>query len=82
MTDLTALLNAGLNTFRRRSLVFVISDFISKPSWERSLSLLGRRHDLVAIRLWDQREVQLPNAGLIVVEDAETGEHLHVDTSQ
>lgn len=80
-TDLNELLNAGLNTLKRRSLVFVISDFISEPGWERPLSLLNRRHELIAIRLWDPREVELPNAGLIVVEDAETGEQLYVDTS-
>jgi uncharacterized protein (DUF58 family) len=79
-TDLAVLLNAGLNTFKRRSLVFVISDFISKPGWERPLSLLNRRHELLAIRLWDPREVELPDAGLIAVEDAETGEQLLVDT--
>jgi uncharacterized protein (DUF58 family) len=80
-TNLSVLLNAGLNTFKRRSLVFVISDFISEPGWERQLSLLNRRHELIGIRLWDPREVELPNAGFIVVEDSETGEQLHVDTS-
>ena len=55
-TDLTVLLHAGLNTFKRRSLVFVISDFISEPGWERPLTLLNRRHELISIRLWDPRE--------------------------
>ena len=81
MTDLNGLLLAGLHTLKRRSLVFVISDFISVPGWQRSLSLLNRRHELIGIRLWDRREVELPNAGLIVVQDAETGEQLYVDTS-
>jgi uncharacterized protein (DUF58 family) len=80
MTDLDVLLLAGLNTLKRRSLVFVISDFISVPGWQRSLSLLNRRHELIGIRLWDRREVELPDAGLIVVQDAETGEQLYVDT--
>jgi uncharacterized protein (DUF58 family) len=80
MTDLDVLLRAGLNTFKRRSLVFVISDFISQPGWQRSLSLLNRRHELIGIRLWDPREVALPDAGLIVAQDAETGEQLYVDT--
>jgi uncharacterized protein (DUF58 family) len=80
-TDLTPLLRAGLNTAQRRSLVFVISDFISEPGWERTLSLLNRRHELMAIRLLDPTENELPDAGLIVVEDMETGEHLYVDTS-
>ncbi len=81
MTDLKVLFDAGLNSFKRRSLVFVISDFISEPGWQRSLSLLNRRHELIGIRLWDPREVELPNAGLIVVEDSETGEQLFVETS-
>jgi len=80
-TDLSDLLSAALNTLHRRSLVFVISDFISEAGWERPLALLNRRHELVAIRLYDPRETELPNAGLIVVEDAETGEQLMVDTS-
>ncbi len=80
-TDLTVLLSAGLNTFQRRSLVFVISDFMSEPGWQRPLSLLNRRHEMIGIRLWDAREVELPNAGVIVVEDAETGEQIFVDTS-
>lgn len=80
-TDLTTLLTAALNSFRRRSLVFVVSDFISEAGWERPLALLNRRHELIAIRLLDPRETDLPNAGMIVVEDAETGEQLFVDTS-
>lgn len=81
-TDLNELLVAGLGTLKQRSLVFVVSDFMSVAGWERPLSLLNRRHELVAIRLWDAREVELPDAGILVVEDAETGEQLYVDTSQ
>ena len=80
-TDLTGLVSAAASTIKRRSVVVIISDFISVPGWERPLSLLGRRHELVAIRLFDPRELELPDAGLIVVEDAETGELLSVDTS-
>ncbi len=80
-TDLGGLFVAGEKTIKRRSLVIVLSDFISSPGWERPLSFLSRRHDVVAIRLVDPRETNLPNAGLIVVEDAETGELLSVDTS-
>jgi uncharacterized protein (DUF58 family) len=79
-TDLTGLIQAALNTVKRRSLIFLISDFFSEPGWERQLLLLGRRHDVVAIRLWDPREVELPDAGMVVVEDAETGEQIFVDT--
>lgn len=80
-TNLNGLIHAGLNSIKRRSLIFLISDFISDPGWERPLSLLSRRHELVAIRLWDPREVELPDAGVILLEDAETSEQLYVDTS-
>ena len=79
-TDLTPLLRGALNSIKRRSLVFIISDFISAPGWERPLHLLNRRHDVLAVRLWDPREVELPDIGPIVMEDAETGEQLYVDT--
>jgi uncharacterized protein (DUF58 family) len=80
VTDLAPLLHGGLNAIKKRSLVFVISDFISLPGWEKPLSLLNQRHEVIAIRLWDPREVNLPDVGPIVFEDAETGEQLYVDT--
>jgi uncharacterized protein (DUF58 family) len=80
-TDLAGLVVAGSQTIKRRSLVIVLSDFISLPGWERPLLMLGQRHEVVAIRLFDPREQDLPDAGWIVVEDAETGELLSVDTS-
>ena len=80
-TDLAGLVEAAARTIKRRSVVVLVSDFISEPGWERPLALLGERHEVVAIRLSDPRELELPDAGLIVVEDAETGELLSVDTS-
>jgi uncharacterized protein (DUF58 family) len=79
-TNLTPLLEAGLRSIKKRSLIFIISDFISVPGWERALNLLNRRHEVLAIRLWDPREVELPDIGPIMMEDAETGEQLYVDT--
>lgn len=79
-TDLAALLDAGLHAIKRRSLIFVVSDFISAPGWERPLNLLTRRHEVLAIRLWDPREMELPNIGPVIMEDSETGEQLYVDT--
>jgi len=79
-TNLTPLLEAGLHALKRRSLVFIISDFISRPGWEKPLSLLNRRHEVLAVRLWDPREVELPDLGPIIMEDSETGEQLYVDT--
>ncbi len=81
-TRLDELLTAALRLLKRRSLIFLISDFISEPGWERSLSWLNRRHEMIAVRLTDPREIDLPDVGMIVVEDAETGEQLFVDTSQ
>jgi uncharacterized protein (DUF58 family) len=80
-TDLGPLLDAGRHIARRRSLVFVVSDFISLPGWESSLDRLNRRHEVMAVRLVDPREQELPDVGPMIVEDAETGEQLYVDTS-
>jgi uncharacterized protein (DUF58 family) len=79
-TDLSPLLDAARQALKRRSLVFVISDFISEPGWERPLHLLTRRHEVLAVRLIDPREVTLPDVGPLIMEDAETGEQLYVDT--
>jgi hypothetical protein len=66
---------------RRRSLIVVVSDFITTPGWEKPLRRLGARHEVVAVRLFDRREFELPDAGLIAVQDAETGEQLLIDSS-
>ncbi len=81
VTDLRTLLDTAHRVVRRRSLIVLISDFISEAGWERSLLRLTERHEVVAIRLVDPREYDLPDAGLIVVQDAETGEQLIVDSS-
>ena len=81
-TDLAAMLRlAASTTTRRRSLVFVMSDFIGDPGWDRPLTMLTHRHEVVVIRVVDPAELDLPDLGLILVEDAETGEQLLVDTS-
>jgi uncharacterized protein (DUF58 family) len=81
VTDLTRMLETADRTIRRRSLVVLVTDFITAPGWERPLLRLSERNEVVAIRLVDPREYELPDAGLIVVEDAETGEQLVVDSS-
>jgi uncharacterized protein (DUF58 family) len=81
VTDLASVLEAATGAIRRRSLVVVVSDFITAPGWERPLLRLSERHEVVAIRLLDPREYELPDAGVIVVQDAETGEQLTVDSS-
>ena len=80
MTDLGPMLAAAGAGIKRRSLVFVVSDFISEPGWEKPLSLLTRRHEVIAVRLTDPREIELPDAGPMVLQDAETGDQLYVDT--
>jgi uncharacterized protein (DUF58 family) len=79
-TDLKAMLESGLNTIKQRSVVFVISDFISVPGWERTLGLLNQRHEVLAVRLSDPREAELPDVGFVWMEDAETGEQVFIDT--
>ncbi|HXC38630.1 MAG TPA: DUF58 domain-containing protein [Burkholderiales bacterium] len=79
-TDLGDMLARAENIIRRRSLVFLVSDFISRPGWEGRLALLARRNELVAVRLHDPLEAELPDLGLALVEDAETGEQIFVDT--
>ena len=79
-TDLGAVLRQTGKVVRRHSLLFIVSDFISKPGWETALGLLARRHDVVAIRLFDPSEIRLPDVGMLAFQDAETGEQLLVDT--
>jgi uncharacterized protein (DUF58 family) len=80
-TDLAAMLDAVAKLARRRSLIVVISDFIGDGDWGRSLLRLVPRHEVVALRIVDAADDELPDVGLIVVEDAETGEQLIVDSS-
>jgi uncharacterized protein (DUF58 family) len=80
-TDLAPLLVAGHRRIRRRSLVVLVSDFIGVPGWDRPLELLNRRHELLAVRLVDPREMELPDVGPVIMEDSETGEQLYVDTA-
>ncbi len=79
-TRLGDLLRSAVFTVRQRSTVFVVSDFITQPGWEKPLGELARRHDVVAVRLVDPLELDLPDLGLIPIRDAETGEQLVVDT--
>jgi uncharacterized protein (DUF58 family) len=81
VTHLHELLQAAGGLMRRRSTVFVVSDFISAPGWEKPLAQLAQRHEVLAVRLLDPLELELPDLGLIPIRDAETGEQLLVDTS-
>jgi uncharacterized protein (DUF58 family) len=79
-TDLSLLLESALRIIGRRSLLFVISDFLSVTGWDKPLDMLTRRHEILAVKLSDPRESELPDVGAIVFEDAETGEQLFLDT--
>ena len=80
-TRLDVLLRRAAETIKRRSAVFLVSDFISEPGWEKPLAHLAQRHDVVAVHVTDPLELTLPDLGLITMEDPETGEQLFVDTS-
>jgi uncharacterized protein (DUF58 family) len=79
-TKLSELLASAASLIKRRSTVFVVSDFISEPGWEKPLAQLAMRHEVVAVRVLDPLELELPDLGLLTLRDAETGEQLLVDT--
>jgi uncharacterized protein (DUF58 family) len=79
-TDLAAMLDA-IASLARRCLVVVFSDFIGTGEWQRPLIRLAHRNDVVALRVVDDADDALPEAGLIVVEDAETGEQVLLDSA-
>jgi uncharacterized protein (DUF58 family) len=79
-TDLGEMLQHALRVLRRRSLVFLVSDFISVPGWPPWLARLAQRHEVIAIRLYDPLEMKLPDIGGVLMQDAETGEQIWVDT--
>ena len=79
-TRLADLIERARPNVKRRSAVFVVSDFISEAGWEAPLARLAQRHDVVAVRLYDPFEMTLPELGLVLMQDAETGEQIFVDT--
>jgi uncharacterized protein (DUF58 family) len=79
-TRLTELIASAASVIKRRSTIFVVSDFISEPGWEKPLALLAQRHEVVAVRVLDPLELDIPDLGLLTIRDSETGEQLLVDT--
>lgn len=79
-TDLGLFLKRAGSIIQRRSLLFVVSDFIGVPGWEKSLSALQRRHEVLAVRLVDPMDNTMPDIGMMPFEDSETGEQIFVDT--
>ena len=80
-TPLNDWLKKANGLFKRRSSVFVVSDFMGVFNWASELSALGSRHETVAVRLFDPAEINLPNAGLQLLQDPETSEQLLLDTT-
>lgn len=78
-TDISGALEYMGKTMKKKSVVFLVSDFIG-DDYERPLNILNKRHDVIAVSVTDPREVSLPNVGLIELQDAETGELVVVDT--
>ena len=81
-TDISGAIRYLTNAIKKRCTAFVISDFIQKdPNLENALSIANNRHDVVALRIFDERETRLPDIGMVKLKDAETGNYTWVDTS-
>lgn len=80
-TNLKKPLEQVSKTIKRKSIVFVISDFIDKSNYLKPLKILRKRHDVIALRIIDPREKEIPDIGMIELEDDESGEQILVDTS-
>lgn len=80
-TDLSGALEYMNRVVTRRALVFLISDFLT-PDFSRQLTVSAKRHDMVALHVVDPAEEELPDVGVILLEDPETGEQIEVDTSR
>ncbi|MBN1951970.1 MAG: DUF58 domain-containing protein [Bacteroidales bacterium] len=79
-TNIRGALEYMINAIKKRSTAFLISDFMDE-GYEDALKIANRKHDMIALRVYDQRECELPDVGLAFLKDAETGETLWVDTS-
>ncbi len=79
-TDISIALEYLLKVTKRKTVCFLVSDFITE-GFERALRIANKRHDMVAVSITDPRELEIPNVGFVELEDAETGEIMLVDTS-
>ena len=80
-TDIGQAVEFMTNAIKKRCTVFLLSDFYNAKDFQQELTIANRRHDVVAIQVYDQRMTELPNVGLIRLADAETGEELWLDTA-
>ena len=81
MTDISVPLQFLTNALKKRCTAFVISDFIDNGDFKNAMTIANRKHDVVAIQVYDRRLAELPKVGLIKMRDAESGEEIFVDTS-
>ena len=80
-TDIAGALRYLTNAIKKHCTCFLISDFMDEQSFEHALVIANKKHDVVALRVYDPREMEIPSVGLMYLSDAETGEHIWVDTS-
>ncbi len=80
-TDMAVPLEFLSNVIKRRATVFVLSDFYVRNNFSQALTICNRKHDVVAIQVYDRRAKELPDVGLMRVVDAETGSEMYIDTS-
>jgi len=79
-TDISHVLSYFTNVIKKRSTAFLISDFLD-DNFEKALQIANHKHDLIALQIFDEKEYQLPNIGLIKLQDAETEKEIYVDTA-
>jgi uncharacterized protein (DUF58 family) len=80
-TDIAGALRYFTNVIKKSSTAFVISDFMSKD-YEQELTISSKKHDIAAIQMYDIRETELPNVGILKLKDAESGERIYIDTAK
>lgn len=80
-TDVRMAIEYLTNVLKKRCTAFILSDFIDEKDFSNALTIANRKHDVVAIQVYDRRVAELPNVGLMKVRDAETGHEQYIDTS-
>lgn len=80
-TDICHVLEYMTSALKKRTTTFLVSDFIDAHDYEKAMSIANHKHDLIALQVYDKREAQMPNVGLVRVRDAETGGERWIDTS-
>jgi uncharacterized protein (DUF58 family) len=80
-TDIGMAIEYMTNAIKKRCTVFLLSDFFDHNDYTNELTIANRRHDVVAVQIYDQRMTELPNVGIVKMRDSETGEDMLVDTS-